>query len=61
MTSLRHLAPVRAVLRARYRRRFATPAGQGALCGAYASFAEAARHAPPALARGYDTPDAAAM
>ncbi len=55
------LGPARALLRGRYERRFRTARGAGALCGAYASFAEAARAAPAGAALGYDRVEAGGL
>lgn len=51
--------PVRAVLRARYRRWFATPEASGACEGIYPDFQSAYDAIPAGYHHGYDTPDAA--
>lgn len=56
-----NLPPLRALRKARFEHRFATPAGGGACRGVFNSFAEAARSAPPMSSVGYDSPDAGAM
>ncbi|MCC6245611.1 MAG: methyltransferase, TIGR04325 family [Gemmatimonadaceae bacterium] len=56
-----NLPPLRAMRKARFQRRFATPAGGGACRGVFNTFADAARSAPPTAAVGYDSPDAGAM
>jgi putative methyltransferase (TIGR04325 family) len=61
MRALLDLPLLRTLRKARFDRRFATPAGGGACRGAYASFAEAARAVPSSAAHGYDTAPAAAM
>lgn len=59
--AVERLAPARLLLQRRYERRFRTARGAGALCGAYASFAEAARAAPMGAAVGYDRAEAGGM
>jgi putative methyltransferase (TIGR04325 family) len=64
MSSLRaliDLPPLRALRKARFDRRFATPAGGGACRGAFATFADATNSAPRTAALGYDSAPAAAM
>lgn len=58
---MERFAPVRALLQRRYERRFRTVRGAGALCGAYGSFAEAARAAPAGAALGYDHVETGAL
>lgn len=61
LAALRDLPPVRAVLKSRYKRRFETARGTGALSGVYATFEEAAQAAPREVPCGYDTPASAAL
>lgn len=61
LARLLDLAPVRALRRARFNARFATPSGGGACRGRFTSFAEALRSAPPSRAIGYDSAPAAGM
>jgi putative methyltransferase (TIGR04325 family) len=58
---IKGVAPVRALLRARYARVFRTADGLNAWHGTFGSFAEAIAAAPRGLPVGYDNPGAATM